>query len=214
MTYISTLSYVSIVFPVITRQQFKILQNPFNRRNLKFYPARKSLIFDLKILFFKREREKKPAQLRFTAYWNKKKKKGSTITVEREERRQKRVASVCCRGTRPMTDHELGGNSSKIICFQSPGKGRGSERGDENEREERRNVNVETAAFPLASTTFPPPNWQEWRTTLVIARTKRRNRRMMCSFLLPSAFSILFSFSSRIVHCYRIIAHIWGGMHL
>ena len=143
MTYISTLSYVSIVFPVITRQQFKILQNPFNRRNLKFYPARKSLIFDLKTLFFKRER------------------KESTITVEREERRQKRVASVCCRGTRPMTDHELGGNSSKIICFQSPGKGRGSERGDENEREERRNVNVETAAFPLASTTFPPPNWQE-----------------------------------------------------
>lgn len=73
MTYISTLSYVSIVFPVITRQQFKILQNPFNQRNLKFYPARKSLIFDLKTFFFKRER-KKPAQLRFTAYWNKKKK--------------------------------------------------------------------------------------------------------------------------------------------
>lgn len=58
MTYISTLSYVSIVFPVITRQQFKILQNPFNRRNFKFYPARKSLIFDLKTLFFKRERKK------------------------------------------------------------------------------------------------------------------------------------------------------------
>lgn len=62
-----------------------------------------------------------------------------------------------CRGTRPMTDHELGGNSSKIICFQSP---KGGARGAMGEREEKR-VNVETAAFPLSSTTFPPPNWQE-----------------------------------------------------
>lgn len=114
--------------------------------------------------------------------WNQKKKK----RIDNNGRTRKNGDNELCprRGTRPMTDHELGGNSSKIICFQSPQEG--SERGDGRER--RKEKRWETAAFPLASTTFPPPNWQEWRTTLVIARTKRRNRRMMCFFLLPSAF--------------------------
>ena len=52
-------------------------------------------------------------------------------------------------------------------------------------REKERKQMLKQSGF---STTLPPPNWQEWRTTLVIARTSRRNRSMICFFLRPFSF--------------------------